>query len=316
MRAAIALLALAFAGPTAHGAQVPAPRADHHQHLFGPGTQGLAPSLKRVDAAQLIASLDEAGIGRAAILSVAYQFANPNRPPVPDEYARVRAENDWTAAEVARFPLRLRGICSVNPLRPWAAAELARCAANPNLSTGLKLHFGNSDVDLASPEHRARLREVFALANRQGMAIIVHLRANISRNRPYGRPQGEAFLRLLESAPDVTVQIAHLAGAGSFEDPRVAEALGVFVDALERSDPRVQRLFFDVSGVAGIGNWEQHRARVAERLRRIGMARILFGSDGTADVLRPRDAWTLFRRLPLSDEEFSQIAANVAPYLR
>jgi hypothetical protein len=148
------------------------------------------------------------------------------------------------------------------------------------------------------------------------MAIVVHLRANISRNRPYGRAQAEAFLQLLAAAPDVPVQIAHLAGAGSFEDPRVAEALGVFVDALEREDPRVRRLLFDVSGVAGIGNWERHRARIAERLRRIGMSRILFGSDGTADLLRPREAWALFRTLPLTDEEFRQIAANVAPYLR
>jgi len=29
------------------------------------------------------------------------------------------------------------------PLKPYAAEEINRCAKNPNLRTGLKLHFGN-----------------------------------------------------------------------------------------------------------------------------------------------------------------------------
>jgi hypothetical protein len=40
--------------------------------------------------------LDEAGIRIALVLSVAYQFANPNRPAVEGEYAKVRVENDCT----------------------------------------------------------------------------------------------------------------------------------------------------------------------------------------------------------------------------
>jgi hypothetical protein len=30
------------------------------------------------------------------------------------------AENDWTSAQVAKYPHRLIGFCSVNPLRPYA----------------------------------------------------------------------------------------------------------------------------------------------------------------------------------------------------
>jgi predicted TIM-barrel fold metal-dependent hydrolase len=54
------------------------------------------------------------------VLSVAYQFGNPNKPPVEDEYAQVKAENDWTSREVARYPDRLRGFCSINPLKDYA----------------------------------------------------------------------------------------------------------------------------------------------------------------------------------------------------
>ena len=54
--------------------------------------------------ADLVKLLDLAGIRRAAVFSVAYQFGNPNRPPVSDEYAKVRAENVAapTTVEVGR----------------------------------------------------------------------------------------------------------------------------------------------------------------------------------------------------------------------
>ena len=118
------------------------PLTDHHQHLFSPATSSRASGIKPVSAEDLIGFLDEAGIRRAVVLSVAYQLGNPNRPPETDEYAKVRAENDWTSQEVARFRDRLRGFCGVNPLKEYALQEIARCARDPQLHFGLKLHFG------------------------------------------------------------------------------------------------------------------------------------------------------------------------------
>jgi hypothetical protein len=108
------------------------------------------------------------------------------------------------------------GFCSVNPVRPYAVNEIARCAKDPNLHTGLKLHFGNSDVDVDNPEHLAQVRRVSRAANEQRMAIAVHTHANIDHHRPYGAKEARVFLeQLLPEAPDVTVQIAHLAGGGA-----------------------------------------------------------------------------------------------------
>ena len=212
--------------------------------------------MEMVDAARLITLLDEAGIRQAAVLSLAYMYGNPNRPPVEREYDAVKAENDWTSAQVAKFPDRLVAFCSVNPLRPYALEEIARCARDPQLKRGLKLHFGNSDVNLTNPADAARLREVFALANRQRMAIVVHARTTISKQRPYGAEHARVFLdTLLPAAPDVPVQIAHLAGSGGYDEAGLDDAVGVFVDAIAAKDPRVARLWFDVSGIAGIGNW-------------------------------------------------------------
>jgi predicted TIM-barrel fold metal-dependent hydrolase len=208
---------------------------DYHQHLFHPSDTHWAPETGTVTAAELISFLDAAGIRRALVLSVAYQFGNPNRPAVENEYAKVRAENDWTSEQVARFPDRLRGFCGFNPLRDYALRELARCAQDPRLRYGIKLHFGNSDVDLDSSEHVARLREVFREANQRRMAIVVHMRSSVTRERPYGAKEARVFLKeLLPAAPNVSVQIAHLSGAGGYDDPAIDEALGVFVAAIAK----------------------------------------------------------------------------------
>ena len=60
--------------------------ADYHQHLFSPEIARRSPSLQPIAAADLVPLLDAAGIERAAVLSLGYQFGNPNRPPVEDEY--------------------------------------------------------------------------------------------------------------------------------------------------------------------------------------------------------------------------------------
>ncbi|MCU1272679.1 MAG: putative metal-dependent hydrolase, TIM-barrel fold, partial [Bryobacterales bacterium] len=291
------------------------PPADYHQHLFHPAVTGLAPDTGTITASELVAYLDAAGIRRALVLSVAYQFGNPNRPTVQDEYAKVRAENDWTSEQVARFPDRLRGFCGFNPLRDYALRELARCAQDPRLHYGIKLHFGNSDVDLDNSEHVARLRHVFREANRRRMAIVVHMRSSVTRERPYGAKAARVFLReLLPAAPSVSVQIAHLSGAGGYDDPAIDEALGVFVDAIAKHDQRMAHVYFDISGITGIGQWKERGTLIATRVRELGLGRVLYGSDGAVPGNTPREHWTRFRQLPLSDAEFRAIEGNIPPY--
>jgi predicted TIM-barrel fold metal-dependent hydrolase len=313
----LGLLAAAVAGVAGLGQAPQGPRVDHHQHLFGPPIVARATSpMEVLDAAHVVALLDEAGIRQAAVLSLAYMYGNPNRPPVEREYEAVKAENDWTSAQVSKFPDRLVAFCSINPLRPYALEEIARCGVDPRLKRGLKLHFGNSDVNLTNPADAARLRDVFALANRQGMAIVVHARTTISKQRPYGAEHARVFLEtLLPAAPDVPVQIAHLAGSGGYDEAGLDDAVGVFVDAIAARDPRVARLWFDVSGVAGLGNWPHPAGRVAERIRQLGVRRVLWGADGAA-VNPPAAAWKTFKEVPLTPAELETIRNNVAPYLK
>jgi hypothetical protein len=49
----------------------------------------------------------------------------------------------------------------------------------------------------------------------------------------------------------------------------------------------------------------------------VGPGKVLYGTDSAqGGNLRPRESWEAFRKLPLTEAEFAQIAANVPPYFR
>lgn len=266
---------------------------------------------KAITAEQLIRDLDAAGIKRAVVLSNAYWFGSRISPGLQDEYAKVRAENDWAADQVARYPERLVGFCSVNPLKDYALQEIDRCASN-RIFKGLKLHFGMSQVDLKNPEHVQKVRQVFAAANKHRLPIIVHVRAD----RTYGREHAEVLLnRILPTAPDITVQIAHLWGGEAFSE----SALTVYADAVSAKQPATKNLYFDLTELELVlRGQEESLKKVAALMRRIGLRRVLWGSDGPRFGDAPSsEAWKAFRAaLPLTQSEFKTIAGNVAPYLR
>jgi uncharacterized protein len=294
-----------------------APLADHHQHLFSPAVVAAGETTKPITVDDLISHLDAAGIRRAVVLSLAYILGVPNGTS-PDEYDKVKAENDWTSRQVTRFPDRLVGFCSLNPLKEYAFDELARCAKDEHLRRGLKLHFANSRVDYHNPVYVERLRRLFAAANGYGMAIVVHMRTSISAKIPYGAEEARIFLNeIAPAAPEVPIQLAHLAGAGGYADPLVDAALAVFVDAIEKGDPRTKQLWFDVTTVALPTATADQRNLLATRIRQLGVERVLYGSDATAgNNLPPREGWAAFRQLPLTAAEFRAIASNRPPYMR
>ncbi len=266
---------------------------------------------KAATAEQLIKDLDAAGTKRAAVLSVAYYFGSRISRGLRDEYTKVRAENDWAAEQVSRYPNRLVGFCSFNPLQDYALAELDRCAENRILK-GLKLHFSMSEVDLKNPSHVEKVRNVFAAANKHRVPIIVHVRAN----QTYGREHAEILLsQILPSAPDITVQIAHLWGGEGFSE----SALTAYADAVSARRPTTRNLYFDIAELELVlRGQDESLKKAAALIRRIGPRRIVWGSDGPKFGDAPsRESWTKFRTtVPLTQRELRIIAGNIAPYMR
>jgi len=261
-------------------------------------------------ADQLIAQLDEAGIRRAVVLSVAYQWGSAFSSG-PNEYENVRTENDYIARQVARYPNRLVGFCAFNPLKDYALKELERCQKVLHLK-GLKMQFGNSRVDIRKPEHLEKIRRVFRAANKLRMPIVAHLWTNPAYETEGGQYAKIFLERILAEAPDITIQIAHMAGGGRSTD----SALAVFAEAIAAGDPRTKNLYFDVATLT-VGQSGEGLQQDAARMRQIGLKRILYGTDTSPPHPPARISWGNFKGLmPLTDAEFRTIAGNVAPYLR
>ena len=298
----------------ARDAIVPAVAA--HQHLMSAEALALIPPSPEypapVLAAQLVGQLDDAGIGQGVVLSVGYWFGDPRRQlSAADAEVKTRAENDWTVAQIAPYAGRLVAFCGVNPLADYAIAELHRCSTLPGVK-GMKIHFGNSGVDVKNPEHVEKLRRFLQAANEHHMAIVMHLR----QRGGYGREHAEIVLRqILPAAPDVPIQIAHLGSNESATD----EVTAVYADAAAAGDPRLRNVIFDITQTVlpDSSQSAETLARIAATLRRIGLQRIVFGTDMiVGSNPPPREQWRAVRRLPLTDEELRVVARNVPAYLR
>ena len=317
------------------------PIADHHAHLQSPTAARLLnegaivqPGVPRNEederpntAADLIAQLDAAGIRRSVALSDAYRLGSPF-VHAPGEAAAVDAENDWTLRQVQPYPQRLVGFCSVNPARSYALAAIEHCA-RIGLRGGLKLHLANAQFNFDDQTQIHELRDVFAAANRLRMPILIHLRSAAVWN---AKRSVQIFMdQVLPSAPDIPVQVAHLGGWGGY-DRTTDDSLSTFASACVARPGRCRHLYFDIAAVvlaptdanASPGSdlrflWDEQKdfpdgpVRLGANLRRIGLSRILFGTDWPV-VTADDYISTLRTSLHLTPAEVTQIFSNVAPY--
>lgn len=310
--------------------------ADHHVHIFSPAVRQWMekelklPPLPSFGLEELVAVLQKEDVGKAAVFSNAYFFGRGPGASKPDDPRAAMAENDRVADAVAKYPDRLVGFFSVNPLSESALAEISRCARRKKF-IGLKLHLANSEIDLRIPAHVKRLGEVFERANSFRLVIALHLR---TQRVGYGREDAQIFItQVLPKAPDIPVQIAHLAGWGGY-DESTDGALSAFADWLAEKKRRRNNLYFDVSAVVRqvrgtpassassdtkrVGPvWypEKRYQRLVERLRKLGLDRILFATDWPEWTQRSYAA-DIEKNVPLEKHELRALLATRAPWLK
>jgi predicted TIM-barrel fold metal-dependent hydrolase len=318
-----------------------APAADHHAHLqsataaqllnegarANPDVVQEAPE-KPYTAHDLIAAMDAAGIRRATALSEAYLLASKFAHPAREE-AAINEENDWTLRQVKQYPLRLVGFCSVNPIRPYALAAIRHCE-KIGLRGGLKVHLAASHFQFSNAEEVRQLQDVFREANRLRLPILIHLHPD-NETWDGGRDALTFFERVLPLAPDVPVQIAHMAGWGGYDDTADA-ALSVLVKQCALHAKVCRHLYFDIPAVlvppsaaqAAPGSdlrilydrqkrFPEGPQHLAANIRKIGLWRILFATDWP--VFDIKDSVQLLRQqLPLAPAEIDEICRNTAPY--
>lgn len=299
---------------------------DHHAHVFSLTAQRVleqtATTAPRPPAASadLTPVMRAQRVGKAVVLSSASSLV-PEGHATPEQVQALAAENDWVAAEVAGHASQLVAFFSVNPLSDSALDEIERAVATERFA-GLTLDLAEADVDLRNPDHVRQLQRVFERANGHRLVIAIHLR---TKRTNYGRADAKIFIdQVLVEAPDTIVQIAHLAGAGGYDEATDA-ALGAFIDGFAAGEIVYNAVYFDIAGVvrnvkagaAGRAEWwpEKRYQRLVERLRTLGLDRILFGTDWPAVTPRAYAA-ELATNVPLTERELRKILANRAPWVQ
>jgi len=255
-----------------------------------------------------IRALDEARVSKGVILSCAYLYGLPSLRLKPAEVASMtRRENEFTAAEVARYPDRLVGFLSVDPLAPSAIDEIHHWSGNRRL-IGLKLHFTASAVNIRSGKERLQVAKVIAAAAEEGLPIVIHVGGG-----KFDAGDAELFIRdVLPSAGSSWVQIAHAGGGLPRQDGNNLAVLRTFADHIVRKDPATRRVLFDISYVPAPDDTPEAIAGVLEQMRRIGMNRFLFGSD--FNVLTPSQEIKDIEKFNLTKEELQTLQQNCAPW--
>ena len=289
-------------------------RADHHVHLASPELcRRVGDCLDTNDppavyAADAVRALDVAGVAKGVVLSCAYLYGLRDLGLSSEEVAHwTRLENEFTANEVAKFPGRLAGFLSVDPLRPSALDELAHWRGSTTLR-GLKLHFATNGVDLNDASHRARVGAVIAAAAADGLPMVIHI-----GGRGFGPREATIFIdEILPRAGRSAIQIAHAAGGVPMPNDDQVRVLGLFADRIAARDPMTERVSFDLSFVPLDGTDAAGAAALAAALRRIGIDRLHFGSD--FNVESPAMAQLRLRRLGLTPAELARIAGACAPW--
>ena len=328
---------MAVAAPLAarEGPSAETPLVDHHIHIFSPKSSAVLKAIcKAVGPTRcpeeiskepstgddVVHALDAAGIRKGVLLSGAYFFASPAAAVPSDKLApEIRAENTFIVAQAKAHCGRLVPIISVNPLWPGAIAEIDHWGKVGG-AAGLKLHLGNSGFDFRDPVQVRKLAAVFAAADRNHLAIIIHLQTQLSS---YGPEDARIFLsRVLPSAPHVPVQIAHV-GSGGGLDKGVLSVLAVFADAIRDKPTLTRHLVFDLAMVPDLFSNARKLSAAAsddvalgKTMRSIGLNRFVPGSDYTFGLDLRAYYSNQKASLALGDADWRAIAHNQAAYVR
>ncbi len=199
---------------------------DAHTHVFPPawiadrsghvardrwfGELYEAPTARMIDAPQLVAAMDDAGIGRAVMCGW------PWRDP-----AHCREHNDYLATASNESGGRLPWLGIVNPVDSGAAAEVERCLARGASGIGEL----NADAQGFSLEDDSAFADVAAVLVDANRPVMLHASEPLGHHYPgKGTATPERLLQFVAAHPRLTIVFAHWGGGLPFYElmPEVA----------------------------------------------------------------------------------------------
>ena len=234
-----------------------------------------------IDALELLATMDEAGVSQAVMC------AWPWRDP-----AHCREHNDYLAAASRESAGRLPWLGIVNPAEPNAAVEVERCLALGASGIG-ELNADAQGFPLEDPSSFSDVAAVLREANRP---VMLHASEPLGHRYPgKGTATPERLLLFVAAHPGLTIVFAHWGGGLPFYElmPEVAAITA--------------NVLYDTAASTYL-----YRAAVFRAvLDVVGSERVLWGSDhpvlGMGRFLR-----RTLREANLTDDEMQRVLAENA----
>ena len=161
------------------------------------------PAARMASAEELVATMAGAGIDLSVAQGIGW-----------NDIGLAREVNDYLIESVGRFPMKLKGFCSVNPA--WgdaAAAEAERCARAGLVGIG-ELHPDTQGFDLGD---KAVMSPLMEAATSLGMPVLTHASEPVGHHYAgKGRTTPDVLLRFIENFPEATIVCAHWGGGLPF----------------------------------------------------------------------------------------------------
>jgi predicted TIM-barrel fold metal-dependent hydrolase len=205
---------------------------------------------KLITAEELVESMDWAGVDISVILNIGW---------VTHELCV--QSNDYILESIARYPKRLVGFCSVQPLSISSAiSEVERCARGGARGIGEL----RPDVQLLNLTDDEIIKPFVEVLRKHRLVLLTHASEPVGHDYPgKGLVTPEMLYPFLIRYPDLTVVCAHWGGGLPFYAlmPEVNRAM--------------QNVYFDTAASPFL-----YRPQIYEAVSQlVGADRILFGSD-------------------------------------
>ena len=192
---------------------------DFHTHVFPPEVRDRREELLKFDltletlysnpdarmasAEELVATMAGAGVELSVIQGIGW-----------NDIALARDVNDYIIESVARFPMKLKGYCAVNPAWGEAAAVEAERCARAGLAGIGELHPDTQGYDLGDRGLMAPIMEAVASL---GMPVLTHASEPVGHHYAgKGRTTPDVLARFITNFPEATIVCAHWGGGLPF----------------------------------------------------------------------------------------------------
>ncbi len=208
------------------------------------------PKAKIVTADELVVNMDLEGIDISVVLNIGWS-----------DHELCIETNDYIMDAIARYPKRLVGFCSVQPLAgDKALAELQRCIRGGMIGIG-ELRCDTQGFDMSD---RATMEPILHMAVENNLIFLTHSSEPVGHTYPgKGTITPDILYRFIQEFPDLRIVCAHWGGGLPFYAlmPEVANAIA--------------NTYFDTAATPFLYNSSifKHMADI------IGVDKILFGSD-------------------------------------